>query len=117
MAKRFGESEVPDRGHLVWIDFDPVAGHEQGGRRPALVVSPVSYNRIHGLMLACPITSRIKGYRFEVKVSAASVSGVVLCDHVRNVSWKERRADYIGAVDELTLNEVAARVIALLDPN
>lgn len=106
---------VPDGGELVWLTFDPQAGHEQAGRRPALVLSPKSYNQKSGLALACPVTGRIKGYPFEVPVPAGCpVSGVILADQVKSVDWKARRAERIGRVPLSTLNEILARLAPLL---
>ncbi len=86
---------VPDRGDLVWVSFDPQAGHEQAGRRPALVLSPRTYNAKSGLALICPITNRAKGYPFEVGLpSGLAVGGVVLADHVKSLDWKARRAEF-----------------------
>lgn len=90
-------SYVPRRGDLVWLTFEPRAGHEQGGRRPAVVLSRRDYNARTGLMLACPITSKVKGYPFEVHVSAAAVRGVALADHVRSLDWRARRVELIRA--------------------
>src|SRR5436853_619060 len=85
--------EVPERGDVVWIDFDPQAGHEQAGRRPAVVLSPASYNRRSGLALICPITSQSKGYPFEVVIpSDLRVTGVVLSDQARSVDWRARNS-------------------------
>ena len=82
---------VPDRGDLVWLDFDPQAGREQAGRRPALVLSPKAYNQKVGLALLCPITSQVKGYPFETAIPPGlKVSGVVLADHVKNMDWRVR---------------------------
>lgn len=90
---------IPERGDLVWLSFDPQAGHEQAGRRPALVLSPAAYNGKTGLALVVPVTSRAKGYPFEVALpEGLPVSGVVLADHVRNVDWQARRAEYLGKV-------------------
>jgi mRNA interferase MazF len=87
---------VPNRGDVVWINLDPQAGHEQKGRRPALVISHRSYNAPSGPALWCPITSQIKDYPFEVPVSPANgVRGVILCDQIRNVDWRARRARFI----------------------
>lgn len=106
---------VPDRGDVVWIDFDPQAGHEQGGRRPAIVLSPRSYNRPSGLGLFCPVTSRGKGYPFEVPLPDISpVTGVVLVDQVRNLDWRSRRAAFIGALKEDVLVELMERLRPLL---
>lgn len=106
---------VPDGGELVWLAFDPQAGHEQAGRRPALVLSAKSYNNKSGLALVCPVTSRIKGYPFEVPVPAGCrVGGAILADQVKSVDWKARRAERIGRVPPSTLNEVLARLAPLL---
>ena len=85
---------VPDRGDIVWLTFDPRAGREQAGRRPALILSPASYNGKVGLALACPITSRVKGYPFEVPLPRSlAVSGVVLSDHIKSLDWRARKAE------------------------
>lgn len=87
---------VPERGDVVWIDFDPQAGHEQAGRRPALVLSPVAYNRAGGLAIICPITNKTKGYPFEVAIPAGlKVTGVILADQARNLDWRARNASPI----------------------
>ena len=91
MVKRKGF--IPDRGQIVWIDFDPQSGHEQSGRRPALVVSPADYNEKVGLSLLCPITSQVKGYPFEVEIpKGLGVSGVILSDQVKSLDWRARKA-------------------------
>jgi mRNA interferase MazF len=106
---------VPAQGDLVWFDFDPQAGHEQGGRRPAVVLSPKAYNQLIGLALVCPVTSREKGYPFEVKLPAGlPVAGVVLADHVKSQDWHARRAERIGKLDETTLSAVLQRAGSLL---
>lgn len=108
---------VPDRGHVVWLTFDPRAGHEQAGRRPALVLSPARYNGMVGLALLCPITSRVKGYPFEVRVPAGlPVAGVVLADQVRSLDWRARRAEWLSQVPAHTLDDVLARLGRLLEP-
>src|SRR5579859_5198728 len=90
-------SYVPDRGDAIWLDIDPQAGREQAGRRPVLVLSPALYNRRAGLAIICPITSRVKGYPFEVLLSTGlPISGVVLSDHVRSVDWRVRKATFIA---------------------
>ena len=87
---------VPDRGDIVWVDFDPQAGHEQAGRRPALIVSPQSYNQKVGLVLLCPITNQRKGYPFEVPLpKGLKVAGVVLADQVKSIDWHARRAESV----------------------
>jgi mRNA interferase MazF len=106
---------VPDAGDLMWLTFDPQAGHEQAGRRPALVLSPKAYNQKSGLALVCPVTSQVKGYPFEVPVpNGRGVGGVILVDRVKSIDWKARRAGRIGSVPPSTLNEVLARLAPLL---
>jgi len=106
---------VPDVGDLVWLTFDPQAGHEQSGRRPALVLSPRTYNIKSGLALVCPLTSQVKGYPFEVPVPAITgVTGVVLADQVKSADWKARAAERIGRVPDSTLDEVLAKLAPLL---
>lgn len=108
------ERYVPERGDLIWVDFSPQAGHEQAGRRPALVLSPRSYNEKSGLTICCPVTSKVKGYPFEVALPAGlSVQGVVLSDHLRNLDWVARRAEHAGAAPAI-LDEVRAKLDALL---
>jgi mRNA interferase MazF len=106
---------APDRGDLVWLDFDPQAGHEQSGRRPAMVVSPRAYNHATGLALCCPITSRVKGYPFEVALpEGLAASGVVLSDQLRSLDWRARKASRLGRLPEASIDAVLARVRALL---
>jgi len=106
---------VPESGDLVWLSFDPQAGREQAGRRPALILSPASYNGRTGLALACPITSQVKGYPFEVALpSGLAVSGVVLADHIRSLDWRVRRAVLAGVAPSDVLDEVIARLEPLL---
>jgi mRNA interferase MazF len=108
-------SFVPDAGDLIWLTFDPQAGHEQAGRRPALVLSPKSYNQRSSLALVCPVTNQIKGYPFEVQVPAGSgVTGAILADHVKSLDWKARQAARIGRVPSGVVNEVLARLSPLL---
>lgn len=107
--------QLPRRGDLVWLDFTPQAGHEQAGRRPALILSPESYNRKTGLAVACPITNQAKGYPFEVPLPAGlPVTGVVLSDHIRSIDWRARRAERAGRAAETTLGEVCGKLAALL---
>ena len=106
---------VPDRGDIVWLTFNPQAGREQAGRRPALVLSPKSYNGKVGLALFCPITSRAKGYPFEVELPAGlQVSGFVLADHVKNLDWRARRADYADTASASVVDEVIQKLNTLL---
>lgn len=100
------DNYIPSRGDIVWLDFSPQQGHEQSGRRPALVLSPKSYNQKIKLGLFCPITSQIKGYPFEVKLNSNNIDGVILADQIRSLDWEVRKADYICTVDNEILNEV-----------
>ncbi|MEK7639352.1 MAG: endoribonuclease MazF [Patescibacteria group bacterium] len=89
------KSYIPDRGDLVWVDLNPTKGREQAKVRPAMVISPKTYNQKTGLAIMCPITSVSKRYPFEVMVNDKKVSGVVLSDHVRSLDWKARNVKYI----------------------
>lgn len=109
-------SFVPDRGDLVWLNFDPQAGHEQGRRRPALTLSPKAYNARAGLALFCPVTSRVKGYPFEVPLPPGlPVAGVILADQVRSLDYRARQAEPIARAPEEVIRAVLARVKLLLD--
>jgi mRNA interferase MazF len=109
------KSYVPDAGDLVWLTFDPQAGHEQRGRRPALIVSPRAYNAKARLAVACPITSHVKGYPFEVALPAgARIAGAVLADHVKNLDWQARRVVFEAKASDDVLTEVRERLRALL---
>ena len=111
------ETYVPDRGDVVWILLHPQAGHEQAGRRPAVAVSPRSYNRKAGLGLFCPVTSRVKGYPFEVALpEGLSVRGVVLADQVKSLDWRARRAELADRLPATSLAEVIGKLMALLEP-
>jgi len=109
-------SYVPARGDVVWLEFDPQAGHEQARRRPALVLSPLDYNRRVGLALVCPITSQVKGYPFEVAVPAGApeLHGVILADQVKSLDWHARRAALLGRVPDSTVGEVVGLIGRLL---
>ena len=104
---------VPDIGDIVWLQFDPQAGHEQAGHRPALVLSPLRYNEKRGMMICCPMTSQIKGYPFEVVVSRNPPSAV-LADQVKNLDWRARQATKKGQVKAEVLTEVQAKIRSLL---
>jgi len=106
---------VPDQGHAIWFTFDPQAGHEQAGRRPAIVLTPAAYNRKTGLVLVCPITSQVKGYPFEVLLSQGlPISGVALSDQVKSADWRARNAAFICVLPATTLAEVVAKLSTLL---
>lgn len=105
---------VPEARDIVWLEFDPQAGHEQRGHRPALVVSPAIYNGRTGLMVCCPLSTQIKGYPFEVRTVVDGVDSVVLSDQVKSLDWKVRRAKRKGQVSEAEITEVRAKIKALL---
>ena len=106
---------VPARGDLVWLAFDPQAGHEQSGRRPALVVSPAAYNHKVGLAIVCPITSRANDYPFEVALPAGGeISGVILADQVKSLDWRARRAGPAGRVGAEVLQEALGKLWVLV---
>ena len=106
---------IPDRGDIVQMTFNPQAGHEQAGRRPAVVLSPAAYNRKVGLAIFCPITSQIKGYPFEVLIpDGLKISGVILSDQVKNLDWKARRAGFVCQLPAATVDEVLQKLGTLL---
>jgi mRNA interferase MazF len=110
MARRY----VPARGDVVWITFNPQAGHEQAGRRPAVVLSPSSYNGKVGLAILCPVTSLVKGYPFEVVIpSGLKLSGVILADQVKSLDWRVRRAEFICKLPQDTTSEVTGKLATL----
>lgn len=105
----------PDRGDFVWIDFSPHAGTEQAGRRPGLVLSPRTFNVATGLMFICPITSQVKGGVFEAPVpKGTKIGGVVLCDHIRSLDWIARNCSFAERAPSALIEDVAARVAAIL---
>jgi mRNA interferase MazF len=106
---------VPDRGDLIWLNFNPQAGREQGGHRPALVVSPKTYNQKVGLALCCPVTSQVKGYPFEVVLpKGLPVLGAVLSDHIKSLDWRSRQAEFKGRAPKAVVNEVLEKIGTLL---
>ena len=104
---------IPEAGDIVWLEFDPQAGHEQAGHRPAVVLSPASYNGRAGMMICCPTTTRIKGYPFEVAIAGMPPS-VVLTDQVKSQDWRARNAARKGRVTAAELAEVRAKLRALI---
>ena len=110
MARRF----VPDAGDIVWLEFSPQAGHEQAEHRPALVLSPAAYNNKTGTMVCCPMTTQIKSYPFEVIIRAEGISGAVLSDQVQNLDWRARKAMPKGKASVEELDEVRAKIAALV---
>lgn len=106
---------VPRKGDAVWLNFNPQSGHEQAGRRPAIVVSPSSYNRKVGLALFCPITNQAKGYPFEVAIPKnAKVSGVVLSDQIKSLDWQARNVEFIAKLSDSVIEEVLKKIKTLL---
>jgi mRNA interferase MazF len=108
-----GRSYVPDAGDIVWIAFNPQAGREQAGHRPAVVLSPAAYNAKTSLMVCCPMTTHINGYPFEVIVTGPTLSAV-LADQVKSLDWRKRRAKRKGSVSSAELAEVRAKLRALI---
>lgn len=114
MARRY----IPSRGDVVWLSFSPQVGHEQAGRRPAVVISPASYNDKVGLALLCPITSQVKEYPFEVGIPAGlAVSGVVLSDQIKSFDWRMRKAEFVCKLPRPTTLEVLDKIGTLLSPD
>jgi len=106
---------VPRRGDVIWITLNPQAGHEQTGRRPALVLSPATYNGKVGLAILCPLTNQIKGYPFEVLVpTGLSIAGAILADQVKNLDWRARGAELICSLPHRTVVEVLQKLATLL---
>lgn len=108
-------SYVPAKGDLIWLTFDPQAGHEQAGRRPALVLSNSDYNTRSGLAILCPITSRVKNYRYEVPLPPGyQTTGVILADQIKNMDWRARRADFIEKAADDLLVQVLAKLATII---
>ena len=107
------QSYVPDVGDIVWVSFNPQTGHEQAGHRPAVVLSPATYNAKTSLMVCCPMTTQIKNYPFEVLIAGSSRSAV-LADQVKSLDWRKRRAKRKGIISAGELAEVRAKIRALI---
>ena len=108
---------VPDRGDIVWLTFTPRIGHEQARHRPALVVSPRAYNDKTSLALFCPITSKVKGYPFEVALPAkGAITGVVLSDQIKSLDWRARHAEFAARAPERIVGAVLDKLAVLLEP-
>lgn len=105
---------IPNRGDVVWMSFDPEKGHEQKGRRPALIISPASYNEKTHLCLLLPITSKVKGYPFEIPLSTQELNGVVLSDQIKSLDWTQRNTTFIGKMPKAFLERVLHRSNLLL---
>ncbi|MBP8718879.1 MAG: endoribonuclease MazF [Candidatus Atribacteria bacterium] len=107
---------IPQRGDIVWINMQPQAGHEQSGRRPAIVLSPTAYNEKVGLAILCPITNQIKGYPFEVILpKGLKINGAILSDQVKSLDWKIRRAEFCDKVPDYVIAEVLKKIKVLLE--
>jgi mRNA interferase MazF len=115
MVKRGRRAYIPERGDILWIDFSPHQGHEQASRRPAVALSPLKYNKSSGLVVVCPITSKRKGYPFEVDVTAEKTQGVALADHVHSLDWRERSSVFIEQLNHGTLRQIQKRIVALIE--
>lgn len=116
LVTRSGSSVyVPDQGDIVWLNFNPQAGREQNGRRPAIVITPIAFNNLGGLAMFCPITSKVKGYPFEVLLpEGLMTSGVILSHHLKSLDWRERKVEFIEKVPQYILIEVSLRIKTLL---
>ena len=105
---------IPERGDIVWLNFNPQSGHEQKGLRPAIVLSPKDYNEKTGLGLFCPITSAIKNYPFEVKIKNQKITGVVLSDQIKSLDWETRNIQFIIKATAAIIDEVIDKAGVLL---
>lgn len=105
---------VPDEGEVVWLNFTPQSGHEQAGRRPAVVLSPKAYNQRSGLLVCVPITNQVKGYPFEVVLSGSGATGAALADQVKSLDWKSRQAERKGQATPTELADIKAKIKTLL---
>jgi mRNA interferase MazF len=112
-APRSKPKYIPDAGDIIWLEFNPQAGHEQAGHRPAVVLSPAAYNGRTGLLLCCPTTTQIKNYPFEVRLSGIKAS-VALADQIKSLDWQARRATRKGRASAAELDEIRKKGIALL---
>jgi mRNA interferase MazF len=115
MSKPKTTKYVPDKGDIVWLNFEPQKGKEIKKTRPALILSPKEYNR-HGLAVACPITSKVKSYPFEVRVKNDAIDGAVLADHLRNLDWIERKAKFIAKASREEILQTLKLIGVLLKP-
>lgn len=106
---------IPNRGDIVWLNFTPQTGHEQKGKRPAIVLSPLEYNEKVGLAIFCPITSIVKGYPFEVKINNKKINGVILSDQVKSLDWKSRSIEFIIKATKDEIEEVRDKLSILIN--
>jgi len=105
---------IPDRGDIFWIDFAPTKGHEQSGRRPAIVISRRVYNENAKLALACPITSKSKQHPYEVRLTGTKITGVILSDQIRSVDWEARKAEFAESAPSAVVDEIEAKLLTLI---
>jgi mRNA interferase MazF len=108
------KSYIPERGDIVWLDFNPQLGHEQRGRRPALTLSFRAYNEKIGLALFCPITSKVKGYPFEVELELKKIKGSVLSDQIKSLDWRERNIEFIEKIGDKKMEEVIEKIEVII---
>ena len=108
------KSYIPERGDIVWLDFNPQLGHEQKGRRPALTLSFKAYNEKIGLALFCPITSKVKGYPFEVELELKKIKGSVLSDQIKSLDWRERNIEFIEKIGDKKMEEVIEKIEVII---
>ncbi|PIE42045.1 MAG: mRNA-degrading endonuclease [Gammaproteobacteria bacterium] len=106
---------TPNRGDLIWVDFDPTLVHEQAGHRPAVVLTKRAFNARTKMALLVPVTSRVRGHQFEVKISEASVQGVALCHQARTIDFVSRKIKLADTLPVHTVDIILAKVAALLD--
>ena len=106
---------IPDRGDIVWLNFDPQSEHEQKEKRPAIVISPKEYNEKVGLGLFCPMTSKVKNYPFEVKIDNEKISGVILSDQIKSLDWKTREIEFIVHESSEKLEEIINKINTLIN--
>ncbi len=110
------KSYIPERGDIVWLSFNPQSGHEQSGRRPALVISPKTYNEKTNLAILCPVTSQVKGYPFEVNIpDNLEIRGVILSDQVKSLDWNTREAEFICKLPKFAITEALNKIRVLLN--
>ena len=108
------DNYIPERGDVVWLNFSPQTGHEQQGKRPAVVISPQAYNQKARLALFCPITTKQKGYPFEVKINNGKIHGVVLSDQIKSLDWQQRGVEFIVNLGDNEMNEIMKKLSALI---
>jgi mRNA interferase MazF len=114
-VKKSGKNYLPDRGDIVWLDFNPRTGKEQSGHRPAIIVSPQQFNALSSLAFVCPITSKVKGFSFEVVLSKElNTQGVVLIHHLKSVDWKTRKVKFIEKAPLSVIEEISAKLKPLI---